>query len=117
MSKRCTLGQAKGSHTAIIGGGERTLPDSTSGRVAGNKGTVDNILSNEKYIGDAHILKSDEDSQSYLMQDSHQAIIDRSSFQAVQLEKKSRSNIEKSVDGKHRKSKNTVQRNGEKKFV
>lgn len=40
LSKGCTLGQAKGSHTAIIGGGERTLPDSTSGRVAGNQPTV-----------------------------------------------------------------------------
>ena len=39
LSKGCTLGQAKGSHTAIIGG-ERTLPDSTSGRVAGNQPTV-----------------------------------------------------------------------------
>jgi site-specific DNA recombinase len=78
---------------------------SPTGKEHWYKGTVDNMLSNEKYIGDVHILKSDEDSQSYLMQDSHQAIIDRSSFQAVQLEKKSRSNVEKSVDGKHRKSK------------
>lgn len=37
MSKGCTLGQAKGSHTAIIGGGERTLPNSTSGRVDKNQ--------------------------------------------------------------------------------
>ena len=39
------------------------------------------------------------------MSDSHPAIIDRATFQAVKLERQSRSNVEITEDGIRRKSK------------
>lgn len=68
-----------------------------------HKGTIDNIISNEKYVWDVHILKSGGPKQSYMMQDSHPAIIERATFQAVQFERKSRSNIEETAEGRKRK--------------
>ena len=69
------------------------------------KGTVDSILSNEKYVGDVELFKPDETTETYLASDCHPAIIERSTFQAVKLEKQSRSNVENTADGPKRKSK------------
>lgn len=78
---------------------------SPTGKEKWYKGTVDNMLSNEKYIGDVELFKADETTQTYLAQDSHPAILERATFQAVQLEKQSRSNMENTNDGPKRKSK------------
>lgn len=43
---------------------------SPTGKKCWYKGTIDNILSNEKYVGDVHLFKADEFAQSYLSQNS-----------------------------------------------
>jgi hypothetical protein len=78
---------------------------SPTGKNRWYKGTIDNILNNEKYVGDVELFKPDKESDSYLMSDSHPAIIDRATFQAVKLERQSRSNVEITEDGIRRKSK------------
>lgn len=76
---------------------------SPTGRENWYKGTIDNILSNEKYIGDVELFKSDETTPTYLATDNHPAIIPRNIFQAVQLEKQARTNIEESDGVRKRK--------------
>lgn len=78
---------------------------SPTGKGRWYKGTIDGMLSNEKYVGDVELFKPDETTETYLMEDSHPAIIERATFQAVKLEKKSRSNIENTQNGQKRKSK------------
>lgn len=78
---------------------------SPTGKNRWYKGTIDNILNNEKYVCDVELFKPDKESDSYLMSDSHPAIIDRATFQAVKLERQSRSNVEITKDGIRRKSK------------
>ena len=78
---------------------------STTGKDRWYKGTIDNILNNEKYVGDVELFKPDKETDSYLMSDSHPAIIDRATFQAMKLEKQSRSNVEITENGTQRKSK------------
>ncbi|MDO4302029.1 MAG: recombinase family protein [Clostridia bacterium] len=65
---------------------------------------MDVILSNEKYTGDARILKSGNGEVHYLSSDNNPAIISKEVFEAVQIEKKRRSNVVKDADGKKRKS-------------
>ena len=85
------------------------------------KRSVDTMLSNEKYIGDVMVLKTyssgfpdnrrvknsgKEDSHPmYLAERSHEAIIQRDIFDAVQEEKIRRSNIVQDATGAHRSSK------------
>lgn len=78
---------------------------SPTGKEKWYKGTVDNMLSNEKYVGDVELFKADRTTQTYLARDCHPAIIERATFQAAQLEKQSRGNVEYSEDGRKRKSK------------
>ena len=76
------------------------------------------MLSNEKYIGDVMVLKTyssgfpenrrvpnsgnEETHPMYLVEQSHEAIIDRDVFDAVQKEKIRRSNIVQDTTGTHR---------------
>lgn len=76
---------------------------SPTGKIRWSKGTIDSILSNEKYVGDVELFKPDETTETYLATDCHPAIIERATFQAVKLEKQSRSNVEKTADGPKRK--------------
>lgn len=78
---------------------------SPTGKERWYKGTIDGMLSNEKYAGDVELFKSDETTETYLMEKSHPAIIERAIFHAIQLEKKSRSNIVNTEVGRKRKNK------------
>ena len=91
---------------------------SPTGKEKWSKRTVDNMLSNEKYVGNAlvfktysiyspkkkRVLNKDNSHEQYLCTNSHPAIISREMFDAVQKEKAERSNIVPDVSGTHRKS-------------
>ncbi len=68
------------------------------------KRSVDVMLSNEKYIGDVHLLDKGEYEDHYLSKNNNPAIVSKETFQAVQIEKAFRSNITRGADGNHRKA-------------
>lgn len=57
------------------------------------------MLSNEKYTGDVRLLKSGKSEVQYLSSDNNPAIISKEVFEAVQIEKKRRSNMKKDENG------------------
>lgn len=95
--------------------------NSPTGKDRWCKRSIDTMLSNEKYIGDVVVLKSyssgfpdnkrmknlnvDPMHPMFVAEQSHDAIIKREVFDAVQAEKLRRSNIVKDVTGTHRSSK------------
>lgn len=81
----------------------RKIPSPT-GKEVWYKRSIDTLLSNEKYIGEALIMKSDESTASYLSQDNHPPILSKSIFYAVQAEKEKRSSVIETERGKQRKS-------------
>ena len=94
---------------------ERRGVPSPSGKDKWCKRTLDTMLSNEKYMGNAIIFKTyteknvriinaDNSHEKYLVTDNHPPIISPEMFSAVQEEKKRRSNVEKSDGGTQRKS-------------
>lgn len=78
---------------------------SPTGKEKWCKRTIDVMLSNEKYTGDVRLLKTGKSEVHYLATDNHQAIISKETFEAVQIEKKRRSNIVKDKNGTRRKDK------------
>lgn len=60
---------------------------------------------NEKYTGDVLLLKSGNSDVHYMASDNNPAIIAKGISEAVQMEKEKRGNIDKTDDGKRRKSK------------
>ena len=91
---------------------------SPSGKDRWYNRTVDEILSNEKYVGDVILVKSiningmgskriknDGQAAKYRLDQGHQAIISHSMFEAAQQAKKERSNYEVTESGKTRKKK------------
>ncbi|WP_414648397.1 recombinase family protein [Cerasibacillus sp.] len=69
-----------------------------------SKRTIDVMLSNEKYIGVVRLLNSSEHEEHYVSEYNHPAIISKNQFEAVQEEKKKRSNVVKTEEGNRRKS-------------
>jgi site-specific DNA recombinase len=84
---------------------ERLGIKSPTGKDTWPKRSIDVILSNEKYIGNARLLDDGKHSSYYLAEDNNPAIISKETFQAVQIEKQHRSNVIKSEEGVQRKSK------------
>ena len=78
---------------------------SPTGKEKWCKGTIDVMLSNEKYTGDVELLKSGKSEVHYLASDNNPAIISKETFEAVQMEKVRRSNIVRDENGSQRKSK------------
>ena len=78
---------------------------SPTGKEKWCKRTIDVMLSNEKYTGDVRLLKTGKSEVHYLATDNNPAIISKEIFEAVQIEKKRRSNVVKNEDGWQRKSK------------
>ena len=68
------------------------------------KRSVEEMLSNEKYIGIAVVNVDGEEGQVYKLNNSHPAIISKEMFDVVQEEKLKRSNVELTDDGIRRKS-------------
>ena len=60
------------------------------------------MLSNEKYIGVSVVNVGGEEGQIYKLNNSHQAIISKEMFDAVQKEKHKRSNVIVDENGTHR---------------
>lgn len=71
---------------------EKSRISSPSGKEKWPKRTVDVLLSNEKYIGDVR-LKGPNSDEDYYYPNSHESLISREQFQAVQEEKARRSNV------------------------
>lgn len=69
------------------------------------KRTIDVMLSNEKYTGDVRLLKSGKSDVHYLSSNNNPVIISKEIFEAVQIEKKRRSNLVKDENGSRRKRK------------
>lgn len=63
------------------------------------------MLSNEKYTGDVKLMKSGNSDVQYLSEDNNPAIISKEVFEAVQVEKRRRSNVVTDDVGTHRSSK------------
>lgn len=76
-----------------------------TGKERWSKRTIDVILSNEKYIGVVRLLNAGEDQEHYVSENNHPAIISKEQFEAVQAEKKNRSNVVKGKSGVKRKNK------------
>lgn len=68
------------------------------------KRSIEEMLSNEKYIGIAVVNVDGEEGQAYKLNNSHPAIISNEIFDAVQEEKLKRSNVELINDEIKRKS-------------
>lgn len=83
---------------------KRKIPSPT-GKEKWCKRTIDVMLSNEKYTGDVRLLKTGKSEVHYLATDNNPAIISKETFEAVQIEKKRRSNIVKDKNGTRRKDK------------
>ena len=68
---------------------------SPTGKEKWCKRTIDVMLSNEKYTGDVRLLKSGKSEVQYLSSNNNPTIISKEAFEAVQIEKKQRSNMVK----------------------
>ena len=66
------------------------------------KRSIEEILSNEKYIGVSVVNVGGEEGQIYKLNNSHPAIISKEMFDAVQEEKHKRSNVIVDENGTHR---------------
>ena len=75
---------------------------SPTGKEKWCKRTIDVMLSNEKYTGDVKLLKSGK-SDMHLASENNPVIISKETFEAVQIEKSSRSNVVKDENGNKRK--------------
>lgn len=77
---------------------------SPKGKENWKKRFIEWILGNKEYIGDVELLKSSKSEVHYLASGNNPAIILEEIFEAVQIEKKRRSNVVKGGDGVKRKS-------------
>lgn len=82
---------------------KRKIPSPT-GKEKWCKRTIDVMLSNEKYTGDVRLLKTGKSEVHYLATDNNPVIISKETFEAVQIEKRRRSNVVKDESGVKRKS-------------
>lgn len=79
---------------------------SPKGKNRWSKKGIESTLTRRKYTGDVAIADSGSSDNRYLNENHHAGIISKETFEAVQLEMKSRSNIEVAEDGTvRRKSK------------
>ena len=90
---------------------------SPTGKDTWSKKTIENILTNEKYIGNVilyktfsndypnnkRIINNNEQHKQFLSSNNHPPIIDEEIFLKVQEERTRRSNIEITPEGKKRK--------------
>lgn len=76
----------------------------STGKDDWSKRTIDTMLSNDKYAGNVILFKKSLNGERYLSKKNHPAIVSDEIFQAVQIEKGRRSNVEITEDGVKRKS-------------
>lgn len=77
---------------------------SPTGRPTWSKKTIENILSNKKYIGTVKLNDSLTGEYAYILEEHHPAIITEYDFRCVQDAKRNRSNMITDETGTHRKS-------------
>ena len=82
---------------------ERSIKSPT-GKDNWPKRSLEEMLSNEKYIGIAVVNVDGEEGQIYRLNNSHPAIISNEIFDAAQDEKLKRSNVVIDDNGTHRSS-------------
>ena len=78
---------------------------SPTGKENWPKRSIEEMLSNEKYIGVSVVNVGGEEGQIYTLNNSHPAIISKEMFDAVQEEKHKRSNVIVNENGTHRSNK------------
>ena len=83
---------------------ERSIKSPT-GKDNWPKRSIEEMLSNEKYIGVSVVNVDGEEGQIYKLNNSHPAIISKEMFDAVQKEKHKRSNVIVDENGTHRSNK------------
>ena len=83
---------------------DRNIKSST-GKDNYPKRSIEEMLSNEKYIGSSVVNVGGEEGQVYKLNNSHPAIILKEMFGVVQEEKLKRSNVIVDENGTHRSSK------------
>lgn len=83
---------------------ERSIKSPT-GKDNWPKHSVEEMLSNEKYIGVSVVNVGGEEGQVYKLNNSHPAIISKEMFDVVQEEKQKRSNVVVDENGTHRSNK------------
>lgn len=83
---------------------ERSIKSPT-GKDSWPKRSVEEMLSNEKYIGVSVVNVGGEEGQIYKLNNSHPTIISKEMFDVVQEEKHKRSNVIVDENGTHRSSK------------
>lgn len=81
----------------------RAIP-TPQGKEIWSKSRISDILRQEKYIGNVHVLKNDSGRNSFLAEGAHPAILEKGVFYAVQDALAKRSNMVKTADGMKRKS-------------
>ena len=117
IKKRLKDGTSEIYSRACFGYTKSDIGELTTGKDKWCKRTIDTMLSNEKYIGNALVFKTysiytpkhkrvqnnDHSHEQFLLNDGHLPIISKEVFDAVQEEKARRSNIVTDESGKHRK--------------
>ena len=83
---------------------ERLGIKSPTGKAIWPKRTIDVMISNEKYTGNVRLLDNGKHDLCYLAEGNNPAIISKETFQAVQIEKRHRSNVIEVEEGSRRKS-------------
>lgn len=68
---------------------------SPTGKATWPKRTIDVMLSNEKYMGNVRLLDNGKHDAYYLAEGNNPAIISKETFQAVQIKKQQRSNVDR----------------------
>ena len=86
----------------IINGLKERNVKSPTGKENWPKPSIEEMLSNEKHIGIAVVNADGEEGQIYKLNNSHQAIISKETFETVQEEKLKRSNMVTDENGRHR---------------
>ena len=76
---------------------------SPKGKETWSKHTIETILSNMKYAGDVAIADSGGSEARYMIGEHHAGIVSKEKFEAVQIERAARCNIEETEDGIRRK--------------
>ncbi|WP_301590720.1 recombinase family protein [Anaerostipes faecis] len=78
---------------------------SPTGKDSWAKRSIEQMLSNEKYIGTAMVNVGGEEGKIFKMNNSHPVIITKETINAVQEEKQRRSNVVTDEAGTHRSKK------------
>ena len=76
---------------------------SPKGKDSWSKHTIESIPVNMKYIGDVAIIDSSGSGNLFMYENHHTGIISKEKYDAVQLERASRTNVELTKDGVKRK--------------